>query len=521
MADPQAQRTYRAACPGCGAPVSFLSAQSTHAVCGYCQSTVVRQGEVLSRLGKMAELFDDHSPLQIGANGHIAATQGGATATQGFVVVGRLQYQADQGVWTEWSVLQDDGQSATLSEDNGSYVYARPRELGRELPDATHFRLGATTAIDGRSFTVTSVAQVMLRAAEGELAHLPALGRPFAMVELRSQGDAGGRASAGAVLALDYSPTLSGRPVAVSLGQAVQLEALAMTGLKPHAEREEKGRQFNCPACGAPVSVGLGSTKRLTCAACHSLIDLTQGVGAELLQARQREPVEPLIALGSTGRVQGRPWQVVGFQHRMGAEPDDPSEHFGWSEYLLYNAKMGFQFLVDAEDGWSLVKPTTGAPVLGFASKTATYLGTTYQLQYAYTAETTYVAGEFYWPVERGQKSYNRDFVAGQNLLSQEQTSKEITWSSGSRMHAKVVADAFGLQDKLGQMARADAAPVSSATVPAQLLMGVGIVLLILFLAWLDNNDNCDPTVQNCATNSGYRSSGGSWGGYSSGGSHK
>ena len=56
------QRYYRAPCPGCGAPVEFRSAQSTHAVCPYCQSTVVRQGDTLARTGKMAELFDDFSP---------------------------------------------------------------------------------------------------------------------------------------------------------------------------------------------------------------------------------------------------------------------------------------------------------------------------------------------------------------------------------------------------------------------------------------------------------------------------
>ena len=65
MADPSSQRYYRAPCPGCGAPVEFRSAQSTHAVCAYCQSTVVRQGDTLARIGKMAELFDDFSPLQL------------------------------------------------------------------------------------------------------------------------------------------------------------------------------------------------------------------------------------------------------------------------------------------------------------------------------------------------------------------------------------------------------------------------------------------------------------------------
>jgi endogenous inhibitor of DNA gyrase (YacG/DUF329 family) len=48
------QRSYRAPCPGCGAPVEFRSAQSAFAVCSYCQSTVVRDGQTLSRIGKLA-----------------------------------------------------------------------------------------------------------------------------------------------------------------------------------------------------------------------------------------------------------------------------------------------------------------------------------------------------------------------------------------------------------------------------------------------------------------------------------
>jgi hypothetical protein len=94
MAENSPQRAYRAACPGCGAPVLFRSAQSTHAVCGYCQSTVVRQGDVLQRIGKMAELFDDHSLLQLGASGKFGG--------MGFVLVGRLQYKSSSGTWTEW-----------------------------------------------------------------------------------------------------------------------------------------------------------------------------------------------------------------------------------------------------------------------------------------------------------------------------------------------------------------------------------------------------------------------------------
>ena len=109
---PPAQRHYSAPCPGCGAPVEFQSAQSTHAVCAYCQSTVVRSGEVLSRIGKMAELFDDHSPLQLRASGRVKL-DGLNAMPQAFTLIGRLQYKSDAGTWTEWVASLDDGRLAS------------------------------------------------------------------------------------------------------------------------------------------------------------------------------------------------------------------------------------------------------------------------------------------------------------------------------------------------------------------------------------------------------------------------
>ena len=63
MATEPSQRSYRAPCPGCGAPVDFKSAQSTHAVCGFCQSTVVRDGETLKRLGAQNIVTADLGPF--------------------------------------------------------------------------------------------------------------------------------------------------------------------------------------------------------------------------------------------------------------------------------------------------------------------------------------------------------------------------------------------------------------------------------------------------------------------------
>ena len=490
------QRVYRAACPGCGAPVEFRSAQSTHAVCSFCRSTVVRDGDTLSRLGKMAELFDDHSPLQLMTSGRWQAKD--------FTLVGRLQYKGPSGTWAEWSVLFDDGGVALLAEDNGAYVFALPAAAERELPAAVRLRVGSTTAIGGKTFSIASNEDVALISAQGELPKLPPLDQPFAMVELRSDD--------GEVLSVDYGMA----PPALSRGRSVRLDELKLTGLRDESAKEEKARQFACPNCGAPVEVQLAESKSITCRSCHSLIDLTHGIGSELRHALQDEPIVPLIPLGSMGRLQGAQWQVVGYQHRMGHEPGE-DEQFGWDEYLLYERKRGFIFLVDSEEGWSSVKPTTGAPRYVDGGSSASYLDTTYQLKYSYEAQTSYVAGEFYWPVERGQASFNRDFASGSGVLSMEQTPREITWSSGSRIASDAVAKAFGLDQKKELLQRSDAGPTSSGS-------GIGcgtIVILILVLLVLLAVLRACSNDSSPGGSSTWRSGGGSFGGYSSGGGHK
>ena len=509
MATNPSQRSYRAACPGCGAPVNFLSAQSTHAVCGFCQSTVVRTGDVLSRIGKMAELFDDHSPLQLQASGVWTASG----AKKPFTLVGRLQYKYGEGTWTEWHAVLVDGSSAYLSEDNGAYVFSTPLDVPGTLPAASAFNVGSSVTLNGKLYSVASNQTVALLSAQGELPRLPQLGQPFAMVELRSQGTNSVGLVDGQVLSIDYST----QPPALSIGATVLLEDLQLTGLREESAKEEKGRQFACPNCGAQVAVTLASSKSITCASCNSIIDVSGGIGGELKHALQDEPVVPLIPLGTTGQLQGVQWQVVGFQHRMGTDPADADEQFGWDEYLLYNRKRGFTFLVDATDGWSVVKPTTGAPVMAEGGKSATYLGQRYPLKENYQAETNYVAGEFYWQVTRGQTTENRDFANGKSMLSMERSPNELTWSVGSQIDSDAVAKAFKLEAKKDLLKRSDAAPVGklSGIGCFTIIIILGVILFFLFLMSRCSSDNTSR-----GTGSG-RTSGGSFGGSSGGGGHK
>lgn len=474
-------------------------------MCGYCQSTVVRSGDTLARTGKMAELFDDFSPLQLMASGK--------WNSKSFTLIGRLQYKYAQGTWNEWIAGFDDGTTGSLSEDNGTFVFSTAFTSKNAVPTAAQFEVGHTTAINGKTFSIAANHSVSLTSAQGELPKLPALNTPFNMVELRGdQGD---------VISIDYGS----EPPALSTGRAVLLEVLQLKGLKDEHAKTESGQQFACPNCAASLQVTLASTKSLTCRSCNSIIDVSQGVAGQLSHALQTEPVAPLIALGSTGQLQGVAWQLVGFQHRMGYEVDDPDEHFGWTEYLLYNKKRGFTFLVDSTEGWSLATPTTGAPTLSPNGSTATYLGNKYAQKYSYKAETQYVAGEFYWQVMRGQQSNNTDFEKGAVLLSREETPNEVTWSMGSKLSSAAVAKSFNLKDDAldggsgnAMFKAADAKPMSSIAG-----MGCGtiillILILLLFLFLISRCSSCDPRVENCSSS---RSTGGSYGGYSSGGGHK
>jgi endogenous inhibitor of DNA gyrase (YacG/DUF329 family) len=491
------QRSYTAPCPGCGAPVEFRSAQSTHAVCSFCRSTVVRDGGALARVGKMAELFEDHSPLQLLARG--------TWQQRPFTLVGRLQYRSPSGAWTEWICLFEDGSSAWLAEDNADYVLSLPAEFRRSVPDPGQFRLGATTAVNGKSYQVASNESVALVAAEGELPKLPPLNSPFAMVELRSADNE--------VLSLDFGST----PPTASRGRPVALDELKFTGLKEGNVKSEQGSQFNCPHCGATVDVQFTNSKSITCRACKSVIDLSQGAAGKLYHAEQDEPVEPLIPLGSVGQLKGVQWQVVGYQHRLGTEPDDPDEHFGWDEYLLYNAKRGFCFLVDSSEGWSLVKPVTGAPAPSADFTSVSYLGTTYRQQYAYKAQTNFVEGEFYWPVERGQVTFNRDYAKGDSLLAMEETPRERTWSLGSTLASSEVVRAFKLENKKDALQRGDAGPITPRGGGTGCGCATILLILVLIFIVVAMLKACED--DNWTSGSGYRSSG-SYSG-SGGGFHK
>jgi Domain of unknown function (DUF4178) len=522
LATSSPQRAYRAACPSCGAPVEFRSAASASAVCSFCRSTLVRDGDALQRIGVSSELFDDHSPLQLGA--------GGTFQGLAFTLVGRLQYGYADGTWNEWHALFDNGRSGWLSEDNGAYVFSFDTPLNEAPPPFDELKAGERRTLGGASWDVASVTTARLIAAQGELPSAPRLQGAFVVADLRNpRGEVG---------TLDYANPAK---VQWSVGRGAAISELAMSGLRETTEKTLGARGIECPSCGTSLEVKLASTQSITCHQCKAVVDVSAKVGDALTHYAQNnsghDGAEPTLPLGSTatltfGREGPLPWTVVGMVERCNIPQDSDDETTYWREYLLYHQKAGFAFVVDAEDGWSWVRPLTGAPQV--RGTQAQWEGVSYAQRYHYTAVVTWVQGEFYWRVKRDERALVTDYAVARKRLSREQTGNEVTWSAGEAVDAAVLAKAFGVPiTSSAPTISLDTSPLStfSSNLTNKFVWLVVAVFVLLFI--LDScSDDCadvksafganSAEYQQCKRSggSGLRS-GGSYGGYSSGGGHK
>src|SRR5713226_9426860 len=101
-------------CPNCGAPIKFLWSGAVQTTCEYCHSILVRRDVDLEKVGVVADLPRDVSPIQI-------ATEG-VYRNKAFQVVGRILYEYEEGGWNEWHIVFQDGTTGWLSDAQLEYT---------------------------------------------------------------------------------------------------------------------------------------------------------------------------------------------------------------------------------------------------------------------------------------------------------------------------------------------------------------------------------------------------------------
>jgi hypothetical protein len=200
------------ACPSCGAPLTIKTESSLIIVCGYCDSTLMRQDMNLAMVGKMAKLEDDGSPIQLGTTGTYRGVP--------FSVIGRIQLEYPSGYWNEWYIDLDDARAGWLGDGQGQYTVTFLVEPTPKLPPFESLKLGHAVEVGAEDFQVTEISQSRCIAGAGELPFSVKSGYDLPVADLSGLGNR--------FATLDYSET----PPLAFVGERMEFDELSLAGLR-------------------------------------------------------------------------------------------------------------------------------------------------------------------------------------------------------------------------------------------------------------------------------------------------
>jgi len=431
-------------CPSCGGPVEFKSGQSIVVICSYCRSAVARTDRGLNDLGKVAELVETGSPLDVGLRGK--------WKDQPFELTGRAQLGHEMGgQWDEWYATFSNGWLGWLAEAQGRFYLTFQYQIPEGVAVPTFDQLQLGQPVNGLPWPspliVAETGRATALGAKGEIPYLLTPGETYYYADLSGTNRSFGT--------LDYNQT----PPLVFLGQEVTLAEIGITTTRaPEREEHRVGAAaLSCPHCAGPLELRApDKTERVTCPNCNSLLDVNQG-RLEYLKTLEPPSFQPLIPIGTSGEVPEGKMTVIGAMQR--SVTIEGVQYF-WSEYLLYQPQIGFRWLVQSDNHWNYVRAVPPGEVEESA-KFAHYSGKNYKIFQDAQARVESVLGEFYWKVEAGEQVRGIDYVAPPYMLSKEvstiyisdpedpekqrRAAGEINWSLGTYVTVPQIEKAFSV----------------------------------------------------------------------------
>jgi predicted RNA-binding Zn-ribbon protein involved in translation (DUF1610 family) len=430
--------SLQANCPACGAQVIFRQGSSVVVVCEFCNSVVARTDRGLEDLGRVAEIVESGSPLEVGLRGVYRSVA--------FELTGRAQVgHAAGGMWDEWYAAFTDGRWGWLSESQGRF------HMSFQAPASAVQPPGFEQLTPGATVPGIPVPVPLVVAEKGEARYLAAVGEiPFLLTPNETYHYADLSGQGGTFATIDYGEAV---PL-VFVGREVTLEEVGITPTARAAEREARrvtAAQLSCPQCGGPLELRAPDVaERVTCPNCGSLLDINRG---QLRYLRTLQPVgyKQEIPLGAQAEFEGQQLTVIGFMTRS---VEFEGVRYYWQEYLLYNPAVGFRWLVQSDAHWSYVRAVPPGEVTEAGAR-ASYQGKSFKVFQDAWAQVDYVTGEFYWKVEVGERVQARDYVRAPEMLSKEVSgfsgggmqAEEVNWSLGTYLPLAEVEKKFNLQN--------------------------------------------------------------------------
>ncbi|MDY7574907.1 DUF4178 domain-containing protein [Actimicrobium sp. CCI2.3] len=411
------------------------------AVCEYCQTTALKDADSVKNLGRMSDVLEDFSPIQIGTSGVFGGNS--------FTVIGRIQLRYAAGMWNEWYLMYDDGKVAWLGDSSGLYTLTTENPADDALPTFADIVPGRQYTVAKISFTAAEVREAQCVGGQGELPFQVGQGWQAQVADFRNGSF---------FLTLDYSDI----ETKVYTGQSVTLDQLKCQLLRDDDQVKTSAGKFkgkidtlNCPSCGSSIRYLPGVTAHIICPSCQSQLDAASPKAQVLAAGDRLENVRTTLQLGAQATVSGVEFTLIGVMRRA----DD--EQTVWTEYLMHSPRSGFFWLIETSDGWERANVKEKWPNWTNGD-TALLDKVNYTKLYEYRATVSFAAGAFNWRVTAGDKTRVVEFENGQNKLTAEMTAQEMTWSHSSPVAADQIRAWFGKDIKADKAD--DGAPLKSGT---------------------------------------------------------
>ena len=417
-----------ASCPGCGGTLTFASAATVCVVCPFCGGASYRSDVDLEFLGKVAEVADIASPVELGGSGKLDGV--------GWTAIGRIQLDHGAGPWNEWCLLFDDGTWRWYAEAQGEALLTTAQPLA-DLPappawDVLVPDVDVDLGPSGR-FVVAEIGTGRVTAVQGELPTRVLPGAVVRYADLRGPG--------GTFATLDYG---AGGPAveAVYVGRTVLPEQLGLDAEKAApVEKKVAARRLSCPKCAGIIELRDPESVRVTCQSCGALIEPTER-GAKALGVGAALKLEPALPLGAQGTLRGGKVEVLAFLVRS---VKVEGVRYAWREYLLRTVKGSYRWLTESHAHWTLLEPVSPGDVAKSGGKMV-FQGRTFEHFQTGKATVDHVQGEVYWKVEVGETVQSKDFVAPPWCLTVEQSGNETNVTVGTYLPKEEVEAAFGVR---------------------------------------------------------------------------
>ncbi|WP_165864984.1 DUF4178 domain-containing protein [Rufibacter latericius] len=162
-----------------------------------------------------------------------------------------------------------------------------------------------------------------------------------------------------------------------------------------------------CPQCKNSIALfTFAQAKSVVCKRCSYLSEVQDGKLVPI-QEVDKEKRDPLLPIGSEGRIQGVLYMVVGFLVYK-----EQNLKYRWREYVLFNPVHGYSFLSEYDGHWTFFRFISDFSIGAKRTLPALYyMDREFKLYNKYRSQVLSARGEFFWHITK-DNSQHLEYIA-------------------------------------------------------------------------------------------------------------